>query len=641
MDKALKFRAIIVCLVLVTGLSALSVRLISLQVWDRRMSDESQVSRFKLRKVIPASRGRIADRHDQVLAQNVPVAALVVDRNHLNHSDNLVKAVTHRFASQTVRWKKLTDEERRELLRKIKRERVSKMSREEVIAEHLDYATEVIGRALLTPSAELRKIVLVDKAKKDWFAIEKDIPEDLVREIEKELTLCSIQGFSFERSLKRQYTMPTLAPHLVGFVDYEGIGQAGVEKSYQEFLAGRDGERTLARDENGLVMLTKSSGGFIAKDGKHVRLTLDMGIQAIAEDELQKALKKYNSDRGSIVITDPHTGDILAMASRPCYDLNTRENFSDKGASMNFAAEGSYEAGSVMKLIAMTAALDSGLVNRNTEVHCGWGQIIRGKVRIPDHHPYGDLSFDKVMVKSSNPGVYCFAEIAGRDVFYDYLKKFGFCQRTGIPVQWEARGSHTDSSNMQNFAQATFGYGVSVTPLQLAMAYSAVANGGYLMKPRLVDAVIANNNIVVEKTPVTKVRRVMRGRTANDMGLTLEQVVLEGTGWRAAVPGYRIGGKTGTAWKVDHNMKPKPGYNKEKKFLTFAGMAPVQDPKFVCIVTIDEPKEPMDVDDEDFRVGGGTVAAPVFSNVAARLFEQMNIAPTEPIDEELADLNKK
>ena len=636
MDIAVKIRAFIVCLVLVTGLSALSVRLITLQVWDRRMSDKAQVSRFEDWKVIPASRGRIVDRHDHVLAQNFPVAALVVDRNHLNHSDNLTKAVTHRFASQTLGWKKLTDEERRKLLRKIKQERVSKMSREEVIAEHLEYASEVIGRELRISSAKLRNNVLVHNANKDWFAVKKDIPEDLVRELEDELQLRSIQGFSFERSQKRHYTMSTLAPHLVGFVDYEGIGRAGIEKSHNELLSGRDGERQLKRDANGLVMLTESSAVRPPKLGKHIRLTLDMGLQAIVEVELEEALKKYNSDRGSIIVTDPRTGDILAMASRPYYDLNDRRNFSKNGASMNFPVEGSYEAGSVMKLVAMTAALDSGLVNRNTEVYCGWGHITRGRVKINDHHAYGDLSFDKVMMKSSNPGVFCFAEIAGRDVFYDYLKNYGFCQRTGIPVGWEARGSHTDSSNMQNFAQATFGYGVSVSPIQLAMAYSAVANGGYLMKPRLVDSVIANNGIVVEQTPVTKIRRVMKERTSKGMCLSLERVVLDGTGKNAAVPGHRVGGKTGTAWKWDNVNK---FYDRDKKFLTFAGIAPVQDPKFVCIVTIDEPKAPMDVE-EDFRIGGGTVAAPVFSKVAKRVIEQMNIAPTEPIDEELADLTR-
>jgi len=641
MDLGLKFRAFIVCLALVAGLSALSVRLITLQVWDRRMSDDSQVSRFELWKVIPAARGRIADRHDQVLAQNYPVAALVVDCNHLTHSDNLTKAVTHRFASQTLTWKKLSDEERRELLQRVRRERVSKMSREELVAEHLEYASEVIGRALLIPSAKFQENVLKEKAKKDWFIVKKDIPEDLVREIETELQVRSIQGFSFERSLKRHYTMSTLAPHLVGFVDYEGFGQAGVEKSYQEYLAGRDGERRLKRDANGLVMLTESTALQKPMDGKHIRLTLDMGLQAIAEDELEKALGKYNSQRGSIIIVDPHTGDVLAMASRPYYDLNNRENFSKNGASMNFAVEGSYEAGSVMKPFSMAAALDQGLVNRDTEVHCGWGRITRsnGRVKINDHHPYGDLSFDMVMVKSSNPGAFLFAEKAGRDVFYDYLKKFGFCQRTGIPVQWEARGSHTNSSNLQNFAQATFGYGVSVSPIQLAMAYSSIANGGYLMKPRLVDSVIADNSIVVEKTPVTRVRRVMKEKTANEMCLTLEQVVLKGTGRRAKIPGHRIGGKTGTAWKYDRELKPKPGYNKSKYFLTFAGLVPVQAPKFVCVVTIDEPKEPMDVE-EDFRIGGGTVAAPVFAEVAARVIEQMNIAPTEPIENELADLTE-
>ena len=633
MDFGLKLRALIVCLVLVTGLSALSIRLVSLQVLDRRMSDQTQVSRFQLKQSIPASRGLIMDRHRQVLAQNRPVGILMADRNHLNHSDNLIKAVTHRYASQTVGWKKLTDEERRKLLRKIRREKVSKMSREEVIAEHLEYATEVIARVLLVSPSDLRKSVLEENIKKDWFALKKDISEDLVRKIENELQLRSIQGFTFERSKKRYYTMSSLAPHLVGFVNFEGEGQTGIEKTYHEFLTGRDGERQLKRDENGLVMLTESSAFRPPKLGKHVRLTLDMGIQAIAEDELKKALDRYKSDRGSIVITDPFTGDILAMACWPKFDLNTRDNLQEPNVSTNFATGGRYEAGSVMKLVAMTAALDMGLVNRNTEVYCGWGRLTRGRVIVKDHHPYGDLTYDKVMMKSSNTGAFAFAEIAGRENFYDYFHRFGFGKRTGIPVGGETSGTYTDPKNLQNFASATFGYGVSVSPIQLAMAYSAVANGGFLMKPRLVDSVETNNGIVVEHTPVTKVCRVMKEQTARDMRLSLEQVVIDGTGRNAAVPGHRAGGKTGTAHKYDPELKPKPGYNREKYFTTFAGMLPVQKPKFVCIVTIDEPKKPEGAE-ESFRIGGGTVAAPVFSEVATRVAQQMNIASTEPIEKE-------
>ncbi|MEN8773886.1 MAG: penicillin-binding transpeptidase domain-containing protein, partial [Akkermansiaceae bacterium] len=184
-----------------------------------------------------------------------------------------------------------------------------------------------------------------------------------------------------------------------------------------------------------------------------------------------------------------------------------------------------------------------------------------------------------------------------------------------------------NETNMRNFASATYGYGVSVTPLQLAMAYSVLANGGKLMKPRLVDSIIAENGAILDKTPVQQVRQVIRSEVARDMCLALEQVVLKGTGRRAKVPGYRAGGKTGTAEKWDSKNR---GYNEYKKILTFAGILPVQDPKFVCIVTIDDPTGL----GEDFQVGGGTIAAPIFSSVAGRVARYLNIAPTEEISEE-------
>ncbi len=621
MDPAFKRRAFIVCLALVAGLTALSFRLITLQVWDRKISDRSSVPRFKMQVTIPASRGLIVDRNQTVIAQNRPEATLVANLNHLHTVDILKKAVTHRYASQVAGWKSLNDAEREFVLREARKKFVASMSKQELIDDHLAYATEIIGRELRMSSAGLRKKIEQGSAR---TVVRKGIREDLARRLEKELQERRIQGFNFERSQRRYYPMPTFAPHLIGFKNHEGVGECGLEKWMEEILAGRDGRRELKRDEIGLVNLTEAAEVNPPMMGKHVKATLDMGIQAIIEEELGMAFDAYNAKAGSILVVDPHTGDILAMASRPHFNLNIRENYAKAGTS--FAVSAQYEAGSVMKIVAMSAALESGGVTRQTIVDCGWGAIARSGFIINDHHRYGELTFEDVLVKSSNTGVFQFAERVGRAGFYQYLDDFGFGKRTGFPIPGEAKGRIQDRTNMRNFASATYGYGVSVTPLQLAMAYSVLANGGTLLKPRLIDSVIAHDGRKLESIPVQKVGRVVSEHTAREMCLSLEQVVLKGTGRRARVPGYRAGGKTGTAEKWDNKARM---YREDQKFLTFAGIFPIHEPRFVCIVTIDEPSGL----GEDFQIGGGTIAAPLFAQVAGRIARFVNLTPTEEVPE--------
>lgn len=629
--KAIRARALLVCLVLVAGLSALSVRLITIQVWDRKLSDKSSIPRFKLHERMPASRGLIVDRHDKPIAQNRPEAALIADVNHLNFYDNLTRAVAHRYASQVTGWKDMSADERSQVLSRSRRQVMANLNRDEVRGEHLEYALDLLGRELRIPVVDLRKLVsLTGESTKKRIIVQKGIREDLARHIEEELQKRRIQGFTFERSQKRFYPMPTLAPHLIGIFNHTraddsfdpiGSGKSGIEMSMQDILAGIDGERELKRDENGLVNLTEPAKIRPPKMGKHVKLTLDMGIQAILEEELDQACEFNNTDTGSIIVVDPHTGDVLGMASRPHFNLNLLE----KVIGQNYAIAAEYEAGSVLKIVATSGALNEGVANRGTVVNCGWGRIQRGKILIPDHHSYGDLTFDEVLMKSSNTGSFLFAEKMGREKFYQYLDAYGFGQPTGFPVWGEGQGHIIDRNNMQHFAQATFGYGVSVTPIQLAMAYSVLANGGNLLKPRLVDSIIANNGHILETTPVETVRRVISKRVADDMCAALEKVVNKGTGKKGAIPGILAGGKTGTARKWDNK---RGAYNKATKILTFAGIVPVPAPKFVCVVTIDEPKNMGEA-----VISGGTTAGPVFSRVSSRVASYLNIPLTEPIPE--------
>lgn len=618
-DIAFKRRAIVVGLVLVAGLTALSVKLVRLQVFERTLSETSNFRNFRPSETLPARRGELVDRNDVVLASNRPEGALIADRFHLKEVKILKNAVAYRYASQMDGWTSLDDKEKVKLISRTKDQLTKELTKDQIIEEHLDYATEIIGRELRVPSAELVEKINNGKAR---VVVKKRIPEDRIRSLEVKLQAAKIQGFSFDRSHRRHYFMPTFAPHILGFVNYKGEGKHGLEQSMNEILAGVDGERELKRSNNGSVNLIEAAEYDKPKMGKHVKITLDMGIQAIAEEELDLAINAYNAEKGSIIVVDPYTGDVLAMASRPHFNLNLKENFSK--SSTSFAVAAQYEAGSVLKIVGMAAALEEGVANRNTVVNCGWGKIYRYGFYINDHFKYGDLNFDSVMAKSSNTGVFQFADFVGPVGFYKYLDAFGFGQRTNFPIPGEARGNIQDRTNMRNYASATYGYGVSVSPLQLAMAYSVLANGGTLLQPRLIDSIISDEGHILDRTPVMKVRRVISERTAKSMCLALEQVVLRGTGRKAKVAGHRAGGKTGTARKWNNEIKD---YDPDKKYLTFCGIVPVQKPRFVCVVTIDEPSGL----GEDFKIGGGTIAAPVFSQVSERIANFMNIPPTEVI----------
>lgn len=619
MDRSFQCRTLVVSLFLVTGLSALSVKLLALQILNPRCSQIKEVSHFKLEETIPARFGNIVDRHNKVLAHDEQKATLIADRNHLNTSDILIPALALREARHQDDWEDLNEEERKDRLLQIRRKIRRTLPKEKIVEVYRDYAASVIAPRIDMEAEEFHEIIT---SKLTHIMVKKGLAEDSADRLEEALQARLIQGFRFQRCQRRHYPMPNLAPHLIGIRDHQGVGKSGLEKSMDDVLSGRDGKKILKRNENGLVNLTEPAQILPPRMGKHVRITLDTAMQAIVEEELGRAHQKYQAENSSIVVVDPHTGDILAIASRPYFNLNRRENF--ENAHSSFAVAAQYEPGSVLKIVGMSAALDRGGVSRQAKVDCGWGKINFNGARIPDHHPYGNLSFDEVMMKSSNTGVFLFTNKVGQEGFEKALRDFGFGQKTGSSIPGEVRGRISDLTNAQNYGNATFGYGVAVTPLQLAMAYSVLANGGTLLRPRIIDAIVANNGTLLEQTPVRPVRRVIKEKTARGMCLALEQVVLKGTGRNAKVEGYRVGGKTGTAYKYSVEAGK---YEKDKRSLTFAGIVPVDDPKFVCVVTFDEPK----VDPEKTPLAGGTIAAPVFATVAERLADFMELPREQEI----------
>ncbi len=390
------------------------------------------------------------------------------------------------------------------------------------------------------------------------------------------------------------------------------------------YLTGKDGYRILKRDPRGFLLAANMGKLKPPIAGFHVQLTLDLGMQAIVEEELDAALVEYKSERAAVLLVEPKTGEVLAIASRPAFDLNVRENVAD--TSFNFAIQAIYEPGSTIKVVATTAALDLGLVNPATQVFCHHGRLGEGRFAVPDHHPYGWLSFEEVLMKSSNIGTYKLAKQVGPNNYVDYLKRFGFTSKSGISMSGEEAGTMVDPSNAVNFSRMSYGYGVSVTPLQMTMAYAAIANGGNLMKPRIVKSVIANDGTVVEEFGPEVRGRVMSERSSAQMRHALTTVISKkGTAKRAAVPGFLGAGKTGT---VEKNRVGARGYDHDHYVVSFVGMLPADDPAFVCVVVIDDPLT------NEVKRYGGTIAAPVYAKIATRVAAHMGLTPTEPIEGE-------
>ena len=615
-------RCLLLCLVFVTGLSGLSARLIYLQVV--KSSDYAKKSdRVSVRKeTLKANRGCIVDANNQLVARNIPRARLALDKKLLQDIGPATLALANKELRETAEWSQWDAGTRK---RKIK-SRASKMKNEmqadAIIQKYIAHVIDTFARPLGMNRTELRERMNLSNKKQKYVVLKKDVSEENVTKL-KELTVehSILHAFVFEETQKRWYVMPQMAAHIIGFVGHEGKGKSGIESQMNQYMEGKDGYVKNHRDKFDLLAVAKPQEIRPPIHGLNIQLTIDMGLQAILEEELTAGLEEYEAQKGTIILMEPKTGAVLAMASRPTFHLNTKENIAEN--SYDFATQALYEPGSTFKIISVAGAMDQGLIQPSTQIFCHNGLYHVGSVRVPDHHPYGMLSVEQVLAKSSNPGSYKIALQLGRAKFYNYVEAFGFGKKTGIRMARESNGVLRNTGNPTDFSRASYGYAVSVTPLQVACAYSAIANGGTLMKPLLVKSVMANNGTKVMNYEPSPVRRVIKESTARKMRRALATVVdKKGTAWRAAVAGYQVAGKTGTTVKIN----PKGGYLKGRYTVSFAGMMPAENPEFVCVVVVDDPQT------TEVKRYGGTIAAPIFAKVAARVANRMGLEPTEPIE---------
>lgn len=593
MDSTHHKRALLLCVGLVAVFSLLSVRLVYLQVvmHDKftKIAHQQHIRKIELQ----AKRGSISDRNGELLACNQTVYTVVADKNHLNDYNIACRGLA-----------KAEGISAREVRRKY--------DREEIKERYLTRVVRVLAHPLDYHGWELRhKLEASDHGE---IVLRKEVEESSTSNLKELVTVESIGGVYFRESMRRYYPSPQTLTHVLGHVNHEGVGQEGVELALDDMMRGTQGHRYIERDRRGSEITAFRGETLLPRDGHSVQLTIDMGLQNIVESALSDAWFQYRPEKISAVFLDPNTGEILAMSNRPHFDLSSRE-----GERRNCAVADRYEPGSTFKIVTAAAVLDRRLVNRHTEVYCHQGSYSDGGITISDHHPYGMLSTEMILVKSSNIGAYKLAKQLGKNGLFDYMERFGFGERTGIRLSSESGGRIFPPSmwSATSFSRMAIGYEVSVTPLQMANALAVIANGGELMRPYIVDSVVDAKGRVLEKRHPEVVRRVVSERAANEVRKMLIGVVGPGgTGEKGAVEGFSVAGKTGTARK--YGVKEKH-YLAGRYVVSFMGFLPAEDPQLLGIVVVDDPRT------GSLHRYGGTVAAPVFSRIATEAAAYLNL----------------
>jgi cell division protein FtsI/penicillin-binding protein 2 len=437
-------------------------------------------------------------------------------------------------------------------------------------------------------------------------------------DVGKKIIDMGLPGVKATAGIQRFHPEGDLASALLGFVGKDETGLSGLEADLQDELGGQPGTVYYERDSMGnpipfgYTQITKS------EPASDVRLTIDRFIQQAAEQSLDEAIQTNDASGGTIIVMDPKTGAIMAMASRPSFKLSQLDlsNDSQEDLYRDRAVTDLYEPGSVMKLVTMSAAVDLGLVTPDTTYDDTGTAYVGGyAIQNWDFSVNGTTTMTQVLQKSLNTGAVWVSQLLGPDNFYQYIKRFGFGEPTGVGLSGEAAGQVRDSESPDwtpsDLATNSFGQGINVTPLQMITAVAAIANGGMLMKPYIVQQVVGPNG--TKTTQPQPVRQAISEQTASTL-TTMMNAVVEGVpGNLARIQGYHVAGKTGTAY-----ISVPGGYAPDRVITSFIGFAPVSDPRMIVLVKIDEPQEAQ---------LGGTVAAPVFAELAPKILSYLGVPP--------------
>ena len=553
-------RALLVAAVIGFWMLAVSARLVYLQVsqHDGLVNRARQQQQNALET--SAQRGDLLDRQERELARSIQTVSLFVDPDGLQPADLLCTA--------------------------------------SVLAKTLGEKEADLLKELTDARDEKRRFI--------WVARRLD-----AEQVAPILSL-NLPGLNSIQEPKRYYPNGSLAAHALGFVGLDGQGLGGVEQAYNAKISGEPGRLFLEKDATGKPY---ESFEVAAKQGETVVLTIDQAIQYQTERALQSAVERTHAKSGSVIVLDPRSGEILALANAPSFDPNN-VSASPADNRRNWALQNIYEPGSTFKIVAFSAAIEKKLAKPEDKIDCQMGAItVAGRV-IHDHKRFGVLTLAEALAKSSNIAAIKLGLRVGNESMYDFMTRFGFGSKTGIELPGETNGILRKVANWQpsSIGSIAMGQEVGVTPVQMAAAFGALANDGMRIAPHLVREIRnASGEIVYTANP--EQRRVVSAETAIALRGMLEGVTLNGTAKKAQLDGYSAAGKTGTAQKIDPKTRT---YSRTKFIGSFVGFAPVNNPQVVVIVVIDEPAG---------AYHGGDVAAPVFREIAEQILPGMGVMP--------------
>jgi cell division protein FtsI (penicillin-binding protein 3)/stage V sporulation protein D (sporulation-specific penicillin-binding protein) len=565
MKTATHVRAGVVCIMLALVFSIYSARLIHLQVGKHAEYARLAADTTARKKVVPAERGLITDVRGEVLATNVPVYTVVVDGSLMNDRNQLA---------------------------------------------------DVLARNLDLPRGDLYERIVPSRL---YTVIRRRVPAEKIEKLKSELAAAGLRGVHYEYEPIRNYPNDSMLAHVVGFMDHESKGIQGVELMMDPYLRGENGFVYTERDRRGREIVAYRGMERRARNGMTVQLTIDLGLQEIVERELERASEMLKPNMITAVFVRPSTGEILAMATRPTFNPNEHHQ-APVETTKNRAVIEMFEPGSTFKIVVIAAALNEGAVTPESQFHCENGNFMYAGRNLRDVHGYGPLSVHDVLVKSSNIGCAKIAMHIGADTFYEYIRRFGFGERSGLGLPGEIPGlvRPRHSWTGLSITRVPMGHEIAVTPLQIAMSMAAIANGGNMMLPQIVQTVRDDSGREVVSFRPQVVRRVVSESTAAKVAAALQDVVSErGTARLAGFSGYRVAGKTGTAQRVD----PKGGYTPGKYVVSFAGYFPADNPEVAGIVLVDDARTP------GTSNYGGTVAAPIFSRIGEEMARYLDLEP--------------
>lgn len=579
-------------------LGSLSVRLVYIQFFKGDALSESARVHYEHEQILEAPRGRIFDRNGELLASSQVVYNLVVDCVHLR-DPGLARMGLARKEGKDVKSLRY------------------RYQPDELQNRYFEYVVEVLSGVTRVPQPELaKKLKSKDTGE---LVLARNIEDDFQRELQKVLTDKAIGGVYLRQTHRRNYPSPQTLTHVIGYVGGDQKGREGIEKVFDTEMTGIDGYKVCERDRRRQEIYAYRKASIAPIPGKDVYLTIDMGLQSEVENQIVKLMTMYSPEKISTVWLRPKTGEVLAMANRPHFDLESRV-----GARRNIAVSDLYQPGSTFKLVAFGGAFDQGVVSPDTLIDCHDGEYSGEGFVMKDHAPFGKLTAEMVLAKSSNIGTYMVARPLGRDGFHHYMDLFGFGRKTGIASTAESPGAiyPVNQWTGPSFSSKAIGYEVMVTPLQMATACGVIANGGVYQSPVLVKGVTDSDAADFNGGAQNRARRVISKEAAADLKDCMVTALRIGTARRAAIPGYTVAGKTGTARKHVENV----GYVDGRYVVSFVGFLPADDPELLGIIVIDDPKS------NDLDLYGGTVAAPAFKSIAQEAVKILGIMPNAPLE---------